>query len=130
MCLQLSIILDEKAASKGPRERIRGTKDARKEIVLRVSSPPATPLADVLFISSFDAPAAVPFAFGSRAPPSMHHRTWTSPKRNKFQIRSLLLFALSLMRRVEPWAVCIGHDAKRGVEGPFHFIHSIIGDAA
>lgn len=64
-----------------------------------------------------------PICFWQPGPASMHHRTWTSPKRNKFQIRSLLLFALSSMRRVEPWAVCIGHDAKRGgIEGPFHFI--------
>lgn len=105
-CLQLSIILETR--KQHPRGRVKEFEERRthaKKSFSALPLPPPSPPPPrlyVLFISSFDAPAAVPFAFGSRAPPSMHHRTWTSPKRNKFQIRSLLLFALSLMRRVEP----------------------------
>lgn len=84
--------------------------EGRKEEI--VSSPL---LADILFISSFDAPAAVPFAFGSRAP--RRCTTALGRRPNVINFKSGHCFSLHLARcaasNPEPFAL----DTTRNEEG-------------
>lgn len=72
-------------------------------------------LADILFISSFDAPAAVPFAFGSRAP--RRCTTALGRRPNVINFKSGHCFSLHLARcaasNPEPFAL----DTTRNEEG-------------
>ena len=88
------------------RERIRGTSEehARRKRVPRVFPRLVLSFSFLFFFYLFPRPDGFCTRFGpssrlllaaEQPRASMHRRTWTPPKRNKFQIRSLLLFALS-----------------------------------